>query len=71
MNRVKLVASSTPGIIGAARIGTMTIIARTIACDSSETGTVYHFRLPIEIDGRVTSPNRSRGMNYSPSACIA
>ena len=36
----------------------------------SDTGTVYLLRLPMEMDGRVTSPNKSRGIRGS-FACRA
>ena len=37
----------------------------TIEWDNRDTGTVYHLRLPIEIDGRVTSPNGAREKEWS------
>ena len=33
--------------------------------ENSDNGSVYHLRLPIDTGGRVTSPNRSRGMGVS------
>jgi hypothetical protein len=54
---------------GVASSGAATIATMIAECESNETGTVYHFRLPSEIDGRVTSPNRSRGMGISLCLC--
>jgi hypothetical protein len=68
---VSVSSANTDGITVGASMG-IAITANTIAeWDMRETGTVYHLRLPTEIDGRVTSPNRSRGMNHSPSALSA
>jgi len=39
----------------------MTIAAMTTVCKTIESGTLYHFLLPILIVGFTTSTNKSRG----------
>ena len=45
-----------------ARSGMTTTSRRTTVWTNSDSGTVYHLRLPTRTDGSLTSPNRSRGM---------
>jgi hypothetical protein len=60
-----LLSANTDGITAGARMG-IAISTSTIAeCENNDSGSVYHLRLPIEIDWRVTSPNKSRGMVLS------
>jgi hypothetical protein len=58
-------SAKTEGMTAGARIGMATANNTIAECDSNDTGSVYHLRLPIETDGRVTSPNKSRGMAVS------
>src|SRR5687767_13068700 len=57
--------ASTAGMTAGASNGSATSSPIASECVKRDNGTVYHFRLPIDIDGRVTSPNRSRGMGLS------
>lgn len=59
-------SANTDGMTAGARTGSATSTTTTAEWEIIDTGTEYHLRLPIEMDGRVTSPNRSRGMDHSP-----
>jgi hypothetical protein len=58
-------SANTDGITAGASKGSAISAPSASECVNRESGTVYHLRLPMEIDGRVTSPNRSRGMALS------